>query len=281
MYIYIFLYLSIASFICLFMYISTLDVYMYNRSSKPLQSTMTSILDFLQRSCQALQEQRAPRTWSATYHHLDLQRTTLVGECRSYTSHTILPCLFAYVIHNLHIWSYLHGGIGWSHLKMGQDFKKSAECGNLTRRCTPLQSVSDIYPLCSSCRQSVFSQVLPAALRSWSHTRSACVLPVRTRHYRPQKENPPGSEELQLQVQSLGFQPCQAVRGSDEDPFADVNSFRRVRHPVEHKIRRVWILPGHRPAPVKIERCWTKPLFCHIPWPGCTPGIPPRAWTSH
>ena len=66
-------------------------------------------------------------------------------------------------------------------------------------------------------------------------------------------ENPPGSscQELQLQVQSLGLQIarlCQAVRGSqddDDDPIAAVNITRRV-----------WILPGHWPVPVKMQRCW-------------------------
>ena len=162
--------------------------------------------------------------------------------------------------------------------------------------CTPLQSVhSDVYP-CSPwfSRQSVeFSQVLPAALvlkaaqphAFWPSFVLIYPLPsfgplLITDLY----ENPPGSscQELQLQVQSLGLQIarlCQAVRGSDDDddPIADVNITRRV-----------WILPGHRPVPVKMQRCWgdlnqllaaqwpTKPLICptgldalqisHQPW---------------
>ena len=66
---------------------------MYNRSSELSQSSMTSILDFLQKtgSCQeALQEQRAPHTSSRSAtdqgHHLDLQTNeskTLIGECIS------------------------------------------------------------------------------------------------------------------------------------------------------------------------------------------------------
>ena len=83
-------------------YISTIYI-IYNRSSEPSQSIMTSILDFLQLkagSCQeALQEQRAPRTCRSANdqgHHLDLQTSAskaLIGECISYTSCTICVCI--------------------------------------------------------------------------------------------------------------------------------------------------------------------------------------------
>lgn len=150
----------------------------------------------------------------------------------------------------------------WKTARTSKGARSPANWNKWRCQCQPLQSVhSDVYP-CSPwfSRQSVeFSQVLPdLCWKLNSHTRSDHRLFWST-HSRPSVlitdlyENLPGSscQELQLQVQSLGLQIarlCQAVRGSqddDDDPIAAVNITRRV-----------WILPGHWPVPVKMQRCW-------------------------